>query len=59
MPLMLYVVVIGFLIGNDFFMPNNWLKEMLEYGEAIPNTGIMATKVSGWEEILKLDTLPR
>jgi GT2 family glycosyltransferase len=42
-------------LENDFFMPNDWLKEMLEYGEAIPNTGIMATKVSGWEEILKLE----
>ena len=42
-------------LENDFFMPDNWLKDMLEYAEAIPNTGIMATVVDGWEELLTLE----
>jgi glucosyl-dolichyl phosphate glucuronosyltransferase len=42
-------------LENDFFMPDNWLKEMIEYAEAIPNTGIMATKVEGWEDVIKLE----
>ena len=36
-------------------MPDNWLKDMIEYGKAIPNTGIMATKVAGWESVISLE----
>jgi len=42
-------------LENDFLMEDNWLPRMLEYGEAIPNTGIMATKVHGWENIVSLE----
>lgn len=42
-------------LENDFFMPDNWLKDMIEYGKAIPNTGIMATKVAGWENVISLE----
>lgn len=40
-------------LENDFFMPENWLRDMLEYGNAIPNTGIIATKVEGWGSLLE------
>lgn len=47
-------------LENDFFMPDNWLEEMLEYGKAIENTGIMATMVAGWEQIVTLEyTTPK
>lgn len=42
-------------LENDFFMPDNWLRCMLEYGKAIPNTGIIATKVLHWDSLLELE----
>lgn len=42
-------------LENDFFMPDNWLRDMMEYAKSIPNTGIMATKVGGWDSLLTLE----
>lgn len=42
-------------LENDFFMEEDWLKNMMEYGEAIENTGIMAAKVNNWNELLILE----
>lgn len=39
-------------LENDFFMPDNWLEQMLEYGKVIPNTGVMATMVACWDNIV-------
>lgn len=42
-------------LENDFFMPDNWLEIMLDYGKTIPNSGIIATRVGFWDSLLQLE----